>query len=65
MDELLKHFKAEHYTVVKEAMTLLELALWKAKLDESQDQEEDSLKNQRQGEPPTKDGCGDGDGRME
>jgi len=35
MIHLLKHFKAEHCIVVNEAMTLLELALWKAKLDES------------------------------
>ena len=31
------HFKAEHYSCLKEAMTLLELALWKAKLDEKDD----------------------------
>jgi len=28
------HYKAEHHRCVKEAVTLLELALWKAKLDE-------------------------------
>jgi hypothetical protein len=28
------HYKAEHHGYVKEAVTLLELALWKAKLDE-------------------------------
>ena len=28
----MKHYKSDHQTVVKEAMTLLELALWKAKL---------------------------------
>ncbi|KAK1735013.1 hypothetical protein QTG54_014079 [Skeletonema marinoi] len=28
------HYKAEHHRYVKEAVTLLELALWKAKLDE-------------------------------
>eukprot|EP00984_Skeletonema_dohrnii_P013482 scaffold5587_cov74-Skeletonema_dohrnii-CCMP3373.AAC.4 len=28
------HYKAEHHIYVKEALTLLELALWKAKLDE-------------------------------
>ena len=33
------HYKAEHHRYVKEAVTLLELALWKAKLDEK---EEDS-----------------------
>eukprot|EP00984_Skeletonema_dohrnii_P003031 scaffold1017_cov95-Skeletonema_dohrnii-CCMP3373.AAC.5 len=30
-------YKAEHYSYVKEAVTLLELALWKAKLDEKED----------------------------
>jgi len=30
-------YKAEHYRYVKEGMTLLELALWKAKLDEKED----------------------------
>ncbi len=28
------HYKSEHYRLLKEDMTLLELALWKAKLDE-------------------------------
>jgi len=28
------HYKAEHHRYVKEAVSLLELALWKAKLDE-------------------------------
>eukprot|EP00986_Skeletonema_menzelii_P003677 scaffold1172_cov144-Skeletonema_menzelii.AAC.2 len=32
---LLDHYKAEHQTVLKEAATLLELALWKANLDDS------------------------------
>jgi len=31
------HYKAEHYRYVKEATTLLELALWKAKLGEKED----------------------------
>eukprot|EP00984_Skeletonema_dohrnii_P036116 scaffold36711_cov161-Skeletonema_dohrnii-CCMP3373.AAC.1 len=31
------HYKAEHYRFVKEGITLLELALWKAKLDEIED----------------------------
>jgi len=31
------HFKAEHHTCVKEAVTLLELALWKAKLGEKEE----------------------------
>eukprot|EP00984_Skeletonema_dohrnii_P005387 scaffold1896_cov86-Skeletonema_dohrnii-CCMP3373.AAC.3 len=31
------HYKAEHCRYVKESVTLLELALWKAKLDEKED----------------------------
>jgi hypothetical protein len=34
----IEHYKAEHYALVKEFTTLLELALWKAKIDESQDE---------------------------
>ena len=33
----LDHYKAEHYRYAKEGMTLLELALWKAKLGEKED----------------------------
>ena len=32
------HFKWEHYALLKEFTTLLELALWKTKLAESQDE---------------------------
>jgi hypothetical protein len=32
----MEHYKAEHQIVLKEAMTLLELALWKANLDETE-----------------------------
>ncbi len=32
--ERFEHFKSEHYALLKEFTTLLELALWKAKLDE-------------------------------
>ena len=32
--EIMKYYKDEHHRYVKEALTLLELALWKAKLDE-------------------------------
>jgi hypothetical protein len=35
------HYKAEHLRYVKEATTLLELALWKAKLDEKEDNSEE------------------------
>eukprot|EP00985_Skeletonema_marinoi_P008220 scaffold3680_cov80-Skeletonema_marinoi.AAC.1 len=31
------HYKAEHHRYVKQAVTLLELALWKAKLDEKEE----------------------------
>jgi len=33
----MEHFKAEHYRLLKEDMTQLELAVWKAKLDEKED----------------------------
>ncbi len=36
--ERFEHFKSEHRALLKELTTLLELALWKAKLDESQDE---------------------------
>jgi len=35
VSRLLDHYKAEHQKVLKEATTLLELALWKANLDDS------------------------------
>ena len=35
------HYKAEHYRYVKEGTTLLELALWKAKLDEKEESSEE------------------------
>ena len=42
------HYKAEHYRYVKEGITLLELALWKAKLGEKEDSsEERETKNAR------------------
>jgi hypothetical protein len=37
---MIEHFKVEHYQLLNEATTLLELAIWKAKLDEID--EEDS-----------------------
>jgi len=33
----IEHYKAEHRVLLKEATTLLELAIWKAKLDEKED----------------------------
>jgi hypothetical protein len=35
--ERIEHYKAEHCVLLKESMTLLELALWKAKLDDNVD----------------------------
>ena len=37
----IEHYKTKHYIVLKEATTLLELALWKAKLEEEEEEEED------------------------
>jgi hypothetical protein len=37
VNDKMNHFTAEHYRYVKEAITLLELALWKAKLGEKED----------------------------
>jgi hypothetical protein len=37
VNDKMDHYKAEHYRYVKEAITLLELSLWKAKLDEKGD----------------------------
>ena len=36
----MEHFKAEHYTCVREAMTLLELAVWKAVIDENEGEDD-------------------------
>ena len=33
----MEHYKAEHYALLKEDMTQLELAVWKAKLDEREE----------------------------
>ena len=33
----MEHYKSEHYRYVKEGITLMELALWKAKLDEKEE----------------------------
>jgi len=38
----MEHYKAEHIALLTEAMTQLELNLWKAKLDEKEEEEEDS-----------------------
>ena len=39
----MEHYKAEHNTLLKEDMTQLELAVWKAKLDEKEESESGSL----------------------
>ena len=43
----LEHYRSEHHVVVKEAMTILELALWKAKLDDVDDCWEGEMKTKR------------------
>ena len=40
--ERMEHYKSEHYALLKKNMTQLELAAWKAKLDETR-QDERSL----------------------
>ena len=39
----MEQYKTQHSTLLKEATTLLELALWKAKLDDEYKSEEDPL----------------------
>mgnify|MGYP000255684941 CR=1 FL=1 len=41
------HYKAEHQNLLKEAMILLELALWKAKLDAGGEGEQEESKTKR------------------
>ena len=41
----MEHYKAEHNRLLKEDMTQLELALWKAKLDENVDESEEDRSN--------------------
>jgi hypothetical protein len=41
----MEHYKAEHCALLKEDMTQLELALWKAKLDENVDESEEDRSN--------------------
>ena len=43
----MEHYKSEHFTLVKEAMTLLELALWKANLHENDGNESELTMVQR------------------
>eukprot|EP00577_Skeletonema_sp_RCC1716_P020551 CAMPEP_0113414348 /NCGR_PEP_ID=MMETSP0013_2-20120614/23962_1 /TAXON_ID=2843 ORGANISM="Skeletonema costatum, Strain 1716" /NCGR_SAMPLE_ID=MMETSP0013_2 /ASSEMBLY_ACC=CAM_ASM_000158 /LENGTH=293 /DNA_ID=CAMNT_0000301185 /DNA_START=1 /DNA_END=879 /DNA_ORIENTATION=- /assembly_acc=CAM_ASM_000158 len=40
----MSHYKGEHIRLLKEATTLLELALWKAKIDEKEDHREATAK---------------------
>jgi hypothetical protein len=46
MDRI-EHYKVEHKVLVKEAMTLLELALWKAKLTDENDGNETARQERR------------------
>ena len=39
----MEHYKVEHNTLLKEDMTQLELAVWKAKLEEKEESESGSL----------------------
>ena len=38
----LEHFKAEHYTLIREAMAILDLAVWKTMIDDENEYEDDS-----------------------
>ncbi len=50
--ERFEHYKSEHYALLKEFTTLLELALWKAKLDE--DYHENECKTSKKAKIDTK-----------
>jgi hypothetical protein len=43
----LNHFKGEHHEILKEATSLLELALWKASLDNKGGLEREGVRNQK------------------
>ena len=43
----LNHYKTEHYKILKDATTLLELALWKANLDDNQGGEREGVRTTR------------------
>ena len=43
----MEHFKAEHYTLVREARTILELAVWKAMIDDKNEDEDDSQRTKK------------------
>ncbi len=43
----LNHYKAEHHQILKEATTLLELALWKANLDDNKGGEREGVRTTR------------------
>jgi hypothetical protein len=47
----MEHYKAEHKRLLKEDMTQLELALWKAKLDEKGEEDNSELKVQAPRKP--------------
>mmetsp|Transcript_21687 Transcript_21687/g.34017 ORF Transcript_21687/g.34017 Transcript_21687/m.34017 type:complete len:82 (+) Transcript_21687:1-246(+) len=43
----LNHYKTEHHQILKEATTLLELALWKANLDDNEGGEREGVRTTR------------------
>lgn len=43
----MEHFKTEHYILVREAMTILNLAVWKAMIDMNQDEDDSSQRAER------------------
>ncbi len=53
----MEHYKAEHQILLKEAMTLLELALWKANLDENDVAQEGVRATRRQIKRARKERC--------
>jgi hypothetical protein len=40
---MMEHYKAEHSILLKENMTQLELAVWKVKLDENEEEEDSNV----------------------
>jgi hypothetical protein len=55
----IKHYKAEHYALLKEAISLLELALWKAALSKQKDEGHSLDRKQPTKRAKIVDECGD------
>ena len=53
----MEHYKSEHQILLKESMTLLELALWKANLCENEDAQEGVRVTRGQRKRARKDRC--------